>query len=79
MTARTYEITFAGEAVPAIADAFADFDVVVGGGRTTLRAMLPDQSALHGAIDRLNALNLELLGARVVEPPSGCFSTEIGP
>jgi hypothetical protein len=79
MTARTYEITFVGEAVPAIVDAFADFDVVVGGGRTTLRAVLPDQAALYGALDRVNALNLELLQVRVVEPPSGCFSTEAGP
>ena len=37
MTTRTYEITFAGEAVPAIIDAFEDFDVVVCSGRTTLR------------------------------------------
>ena len=37
MTPRPYEITFAGEAVPAIASAFEDFDVIVGGGNTTVR------------------------------------------
>ena len=48
MTPRNYEITFAGEAVPAVMEAFEDFDVSVGAGSTTLRAQLPDQAALHG-------------------------------
>ena len=64
---RTYEITFAGEAVPAIVSAFEDFDVVVGAGITTLRAQLPDQAALHGTLDRLMALGLELLEVRAVD------------
>ncbi len=61
MTLRTYEITFRGEAVPAIVAAFDGFDVVVGSGSTTLRAERMDQAALHGAIDRLQDLGLELL------------------
>ena len=35
MTPRTYEITFAGGAVPAIVGAFEDFDVIVGTTTTT--------------------------------------------
>jgi hypothetical protein len=69
MTPRTYEITVAGRAVPAVIDAFEEFDVVVGADCTTLRAELPDQAALHGAIDRVQALGLELLEVRPVEPP----------
>jgi hypothetical protein len=38
MTPRVYEITFAGEAVPAIVKAFEDFDVSVGSSITVLRA-----------------------------------------
>ena len=38
MSLRTYEITFAGEAVPAIVAAFEDFDVIVKAGHTTPRA-----------------------------------------
>jgi hypothetical protein len=64
MTSRNYEITFLGEAVPAIAGAFEDFDVIVGTGSTTLRAEHLDQAALHGAIDRLQNLGLELLEVR---------------
>ena len=67
MTDRTYEITFAGEAVPAIEGVFEDFDITVRAGTTTLRAQLPDQAALHGAIERLRALDLELLEVRTVD------------
>lgn len=72
MTPKTYEITFAGEPVPAVADAFEEFDVIVGWDSTTLRAELPDQAALHGAIDRIGALGLELLEIRAIEPPNRC-------
>jgi hypothetical protein len=68
MAQRTYEITFAGEAVPAVADAFGDFDVLVDSGSTTIRGESIDQAALHGAIDRLHALGLELLEVRAVGP-----------
>jgi hypothetical protein len=67
MTSRVYEITFAGEAVPAICAAFEDFDVAIGTGSTTLRAELVDQAALYGALDRVMALGLELLEVRAVD------------
>ncbi len=69
MGLRTYEITFDGEAIPAIAAAFEEFDIIVEAGHTTLRAEQIDQAALHGAIDRLWALGLELLEVRTVEKP----------
>jgi hypothetical protein len=72
MTPKTYEITVAGEPIPAVADAFEEFDVIAGWESTTLRAELPDQAALHGAIDRIRALGLELLEIRAVEPPRRC-------
>jgi hypothetical protein len=69
MTPRTYEITFAGEAVPAVASTFEDFDVIVGTGSTTLRAELPDQAALHGTLGRLRDLGLDLLEVRSTDEP----------
>jgi hypothetical protein len=66
MTIRTYEITFAGRAVTAVVDAFDDFEVTVDQTSTTMRGELVDQAALHGAIDRLRALGLELLEVRAV-------------
>ena len=71
MTPRTYEITFAGEAVPAMVAAFEDLDVTICSGCTTLRAELPDQAALHGAINRLMDSGLESLTVKAVEPPAG--------
>ena len=53
MACRTHEIRVSvGEAGPAIVDAFEDFEVIVGTGRTTLRAKQLDQAALHGGIIR---------------------------
>jgi len=64
MTERTYEIVFAGEAVPAVVEAFEGYDAAVGRGRTTIRAERIDQAALHGAIARVQSLGLELLEVR---------------
>jgi hypothetical protein len=65
---RTYEITFVGQAGPALRAAFSDLDVTVGSGTTTLRGDLPDQAALHGVIERLAGLGLELLDVHPVPP-----------
>jgi hypothetical protein len=66
MTSRACEITFAGEAVPAIVAAFEEFEVSVQAGNTTLRAELPDQAALYGTMNRIHDFGLELLEVRVV-------------
>jgi hypothetical protein len=66
MTERTYEIVFAGEAVPAIVEAFAGYDSSIACGCTTMRAERIDQAALHAAIVRVRSLGLELLEIRAV-------------
>ena len=66
MTPRIYEITFAGRAPPSIIADFEDFDVTVDEDTTKLRAEL-DQAALHGAIERMQNLGLELLAVRAVD------------
>lgn len=71
MNPRAYEIVFSGEAGPAVAEAFEDFDVIVCNGRTVLQAELPDAAALHGTLDRLRDLGLELLGVSIIEPDAG--------
>jgi hypothetical protein len=52
--------------VPHCAVSFDDCEVSVGPGTTTLRAELPDQSALYGLMQRISGLGLELL-----DPPPG--------
>jgi hypothetical protein len=66
---KTYEITFVGQAGSALRAEFDDCEVSVGPGTTTLRAELPDQSALQGLLQRINGLGLELVDMRVVAPP----------
>lgn len=70
MQSKTYEITFVGQAGSALRAEFDDCEVSVGPGTTTLRAELPDQSALQGLLQRINGLGLELVDMRVVAPPS---------
>jgi hypothetical protein len=66
---RTYELTFTGQAGSTARAEFEDCEVIVGPQSTTLRATLPDQSALAGLIERLLALHCELLRVAVLPPP----------
>ena len=66
---RTYEITFVGQAGTALRAEFDDCEVSLGPGTTTLRAEIPDQSALQGIMQRIAGLGLELVDLRVVAPP----------
>jgi hypothetical protein len=63
--ARTFEITFAGQAGKTLRAEFDDCQVSVGPGTTTLRAGLIDQGALQGLLQRITSLGLELLEVRV--------------
>jgi hypothetical protein len=68
-----YEITFKGEAGPTIAAAFPELMPQCGDGVTVLHGALTDQAALHGILERIQSLGLELIEVhRVGEgDPSG--------
>ena len=68
---QTYEITFTGEAGPALRAEFDECEVSVDSGTTTLRAELPDQAALIGLMLRITALRFELINVRLVALPPG--------
>ena len=70
MPSRTYEITFAGQADTVARAEFDDCEVSVGPDTTTLLRELPDQGALHGLIQRIADLGLELIDVSVVPPPA---------
>ena len=61
-------MTFVGQAGTAVRAEFDDCEVTVGPGTTTLRAELLDQGALHGLMQRIAALGLELLDVHAVTP-----------
>jgi hypothetical protein len=69
--ARTYEITFLGQAGTTLRAEFDDCEVTVGPDRTTLRAELPDQGALTGLMERITGLGLDVIDVSLVAPPSG--------
>jgi hypothetical protein len=71
MRSRTYEITLAGQAGATVRTAFDDCEVIVGPGTTTLRAELPDQSAVMGLLERITGLGLELIEMHCVVSPPG--------
>ncbi len=68
MQARTYEITFLGQAGRTLRAEFDDCEVTVGHGTTTLRAELPDQGALTGLMQRINSLGLDVIDVSLVGP-----------
>jgi hypothetical protein len=70
MPARTYEITFSGQAGSMLRAEFEDCQVIVGPRITTLRADLPDSAALTGLIQRVCALGLDVTGVRRVASPA---------
>jgi hypothetical protein len=65
---RMYEITFVGQADTVVRAEFDDCEVRVGPDTTTLHRELPDQGALHGLIQRIASLGLELIDVTVVAP-----------
>ena len=71
MRPQIYEITFTGQAGTALRAEFEDCEVSVGPGTTTLRAVLPDQGALSGLMQRITGLGLEVIHMHLVAPPPG--------
>jgi hypothetical protein len=56
-----YRITIVGRLGPAAIEEFASFDITPDGLATALANEM-DQAALHGALNRIRAFGLELVG-----------------
>ena len=63
-----YEIRVAGQLDETTAAAFAGLDVAVRGTVTVITGQL-DQAALHGLLERIRSLGLELVEARRARGP----------
>jgi hypothetical protein len=62
-----YEIQIKGHLSGSWSDWFSGMEVMnLDGGEALIRGPLPDQTALHGVLARVHALNLTLLGLRRV-------------
>lgn len=64
-----YDLTVQGEAGPTIEAAFPELALRAGGGVTVLHGELVDQAALHGVIERIQSLGLELIDVHRVDDP----------
>jgi hypothetical protein len=61
-----YEIRIRGRLSDSVVGAFEDFTAAVRPAETVMRGDVRDQAELHGMLDRLQALGLELIGVRRV-------------
>jgi hypothetical protein len=69
MAQLVYELSFKGTASAALAGAFENCVVTSRSGITIVRSEVPDQAALHGLLDRVQALGLEILELRLIAEP----------
>jgi hypothetical protein len=68
VTGRAYEIRVVGSLGPAAREAFTDVAIEVEPTATVLCGDM-DQAALHGLLDRVRALGLELVAVRQIPDP----------
>ena len=66
-----YEIRVKGRMGENVAARFEGFKMEVEPVETVLRGPVKDQSALHGILEQIESLGLELLEVRRVDEPRG--------
>ena len=66
-----YEIRIKGRLSDSLSGAFEDFTASVKPAETVMRGELRDQSELHGVLDRIQSLGLELIEVRQIEGDRG--------
>ena len=71
MRSQIYEITFLGKAGSTLSAEFDDCQVTIGPGTTTIRAVLPDEGALSGLLERINGFGLKVIDVSLVALPPG--------
>jgi hypothetical protein len=64
----SYEIHIKGRVSEQLVSSFEGMDVSVQSVETVLRGPVLDQAALHGLLDRIQALGLELIEVRRLPP-----------
>jgi hypothetical protein len=67
VTPVSYEIRIKGRVGDPLLEWFGDLDASIRPAETVLRGEMPDQAALHGLLDRIQALGLELIEIRQVQ------------
>jgi len=63
----TYELALRGEPGPVLRAAFPEFELRGDHGMTLIHARFVDQAALHGLIERIHSLGLEMVSLQQVD------------
>lgn len=66
MTAADYEFRIEGRLSDTLCGEFEEFTAAVQPAETVMRGQVRDQSELHGLLDRIQSLGLELIEVRRV-------------
>ena len=66
MARASYEIRIKGKVGDPVLASFSELDASIKPAETVLRGELADQAALHGLLDRIQSLGLELIEIRQV-------------
>jgi hypothetical protein len=74
--ARQYEIRVSGAVGKSLLSRFEGFESEIEPAETILRGEVTDQSALHGLLEQIQGLGLELVGVRRVDARSGSDAGE---
>jgi hypothetical protein len=64
-----YEIRIKGRLSDSVTDVFEDFSASVRPAETVMRGELRDQSELHGVLEAIQSLGLELIEVRRLDYP----------
>jgi hypothetical protein len=72
--APSYEIRVKGVVGDPVLGFLGDLDASIRPAETVLRGVITDQAELHGLLDRIQALGLELIEIRQVQQPGGSRS-----
>ena len=67
MVPTDYEIRIKGRLSDSLCGAFEEFNAAVRPAETVMRGNVRDQSELHGVLDRIQSLGLELIEVRRIE------------
>ncbi len=70
----SYEIRVKGVVGDPVLGSLGDLDASVRPAETVLRGVITDQAELHGLLDRIQALGLELIEIRQIREPGGSRS-----
>ena len=70
MTPPEYEIRIRGRLSDDVTEAFEDFTAAVKPTETVMRGELRDQAELHGILERIRSLGLDLIEVRRIEDTS---------